>query len=136
MEGAVPRVDQRSFQASHIKLTPLRSRTARQSRVPPPLNFHFPARPPTERRDITTQHHWARSAFSQGESVLIYRRIKLQKDEAQAAHSDGKMGIKQLFQIIKEEAPEAIKEGDIKTHFGRKVAIVSYFFTAESSRCP
>lgn len=34
------------------------------------------------------------------------------------------MGIKQLFQIIKEEAPEAIKEGEIKNHFGRKVAIV------------
>lgn len=35
------------------------------------------------------------------------------------------MGIKQLFQIIKDEAPEAIKEGDIKNQFGRKVAIVS-----------
>lgn len=35
------------------------------------------------------------------------------------------MGIKQLFQIIKEEAPDAIKEGDIKNQFGRKVAIVS-----------
>lgn len=34
------------------------------------------------------------------------------------------MGIKQLFSIIKEEAPEAIKEGEIKNHFGRKVAIV------------
>ncbi len=34
------------------------------------------------------------------------------------------MGIKQLFQIIKEEAPDAIKEGEIKNHFGRKVAIV------------
>lgn len=34
------------------------------------------------------------------------------------------MGIKQLFSIIKEEAPEAIKEGEIKSHFGRKVAIV------------
>ncbi|EGX92433.1 DNA-repair protein rad2 [Cordyceps militaris CM01] len=33
------------------------------------------------------------------------------------------MGIKQLFSIIKEEAPEAIKEGEIKQHFGRKVAI-------------
>ncbi|EFQ35633.1 XPG domain-containing protein [Colletotrichum graminicola M1.001] len=33
------------------------------------------------------------------------------------------MGIKHLFQIIKEEAPDAIKEGDIKAHFGRKVAI-------------
>lgn len=36
-----------------------------------------------------------------------------------------KMGIKQLFQIIKEEAPDAIKEGEIKNQFGRKVAIVS-----------
>ena len=35
------------------------------------------------------------------------------------------MGIKQLFQIIKEEAPDAIKEGEIKNQFGRKVAIVS-----------
>ena len=35
------------------------------------------------------------------------------------------MGIKNLFQIIKDEAPDAIKEGDIKNQFGRKVAIVS-----------
>ncbi|KAK8043957.1 hypothetical protein PG994_012795 [Apiospora phragmitis] len=35
------------------------------------------------------------------------------------------MGIKQLFSIIKDEAPAAIKEGDIKNQFGRKVAIVS-----------
>ncbi|KAJ4422095.1 Elongation of fatty acids protein 2 [Gnomoniopsis sp. IMI 355080] len=35
------------------------------------------------------------------------------------------MGIKQLFSIIKEEAPAAIKEGEIKNQFGRKVAIVS-----------
>lgn len=35
------------------------------------------------------------------------------------------MGIKQLFSIIKEEAPGAIKEGEIKNQFGRKVAIVS-----------
>lgn len=34
------------------------------------------------------------------------------------------MGIKQLFQIVKEEAPDAVKEGDIKNQFGRKVAIV------------
>lgn len=33
------------------------------------------------------------------------------------------MGIKQLFSIIKDEAPDAIKEGEIKQHFGRKVAI-------------
>jgi hypothetical protein len=36
------------------------------------------------------------------------------------------MGIKQLFQIIKEEAPDAVKEGEIKNHFGRKVAIVGF----------
>ncbi len=35
------------------------------------------------------------------------------------------MGIKNLFSIIKEEAPDAIKEGEIKNQFGRKVAIVS-----------
>lgn len=35
------------------------------------------------------------------------------------------MGIKQLFSIIKDEAPDSIKEGEIKNQFGRKVAIVS-----------
>jgi hypothetical protein len=34
------------------------------------------------------------------------------------------MGIKQLFSIIKEECPDAYKEGEIKNQFGRKVAIV------------
>ncbi|KAL8840588.1 MAG: hypothetical protein Q9170_001274 [Blastenia crenularia] len=33
------------------------------------------------------------------------------------------MGIKQLAQIIHENAPDAIKAGEIKNHFGRKVAI-------------
>ena len=33
------------------------------------------------------------------------------------------MGIKQLYSVIKDEAPNAIKEGEIKNHFGRKVAI-------------
>ncbi|GIC86542.1 multifunctional nuclease RAD27 [Aspergillus udagawae] len=33
------------------------------------------------------------------------------------------MGIKHLFQVIQENAPDAIKAGDIKNHFGRKVAI-------------
>ncbi|KAF5862649.1 Elongation of fatty acids protein 2 [Aspergillus alliaceus] len=33
------------------------------------------------------------------------------------------MGIKQLYQVIAENAPDAIKAGDIKNHFGRKVAI-------------
>lgn len=39
------------------------------------------------------------------------------------------MGIKQLFSIIKDEAPEAIKEGEIKNQFGRKVAIVRFSLT-------
>ncbi len=34
------------------------------------------------------------------------------------------MGIKQLFSVIRDEAPDAIKEGEIKNQFGRKVAIV------------
>ncbi|TEY87427.1 hypothetical protein BOTCAL_0002g00350 [Botryotinia calthae] len=34
------------------------------------------------------------------------------------------MGIKQLMSIIKDEAPDAVKEGEIKNQFGRKVAIV------------
>ena len=34
------------------------------------------------------------------------------------------MGIKQLFQVIKDECPDAFKEGEIKNQFGRKVAIV------------
>ncbi|KAH6615574.1 PIN domain-like protein [Chaetomium sp. MPI-SDFR-AT-0129] len=33
------------------------------------------------------------------------------------------MGIKNLFSIIKDEAPDAIKEGEIKNQFGRKIAI-------------
>ncbi|RDW68074.1 Flap endonuclease 1 [Coleophoma cylindrospora] len=33
------------------------------------------------------------------------------------------MGIKQLFSIIRDEAPDAVKEGEIKNQFGRKVAI-------------
>ena len=31
----------------------------------------------------------------------------------------------ELAQVILEEAPDAIKTGEIKNHFGRKVAIVS-----------
>lgn len=38
------------------------------------------------------------------------------------------MGIKHLFQVIQENAPDAIKAGDIKNHFGRKVAIVCSLF--------
>ncbi|KAF2174216.1 hypothetical protein M409DRAFT_62322 [Zasmidium cellare ATCC 36951] len=33
------------------------------------------------------------------------------------------MGIKHLYQVIKENCPDAIKEGEIKAQFGRKVAI-------------
>ncbi|KAL2753203.1 hypothetical protein ACRALDRAFT_1052155 [Sodiomyces alcalophilus JCM 7366] len=33
------------------------------------------------------------------------------------------MGIKHLYQVLKDEAPDAIKEGEIKNQFGRKVAI-------------
>ncbi|EDN03397.1 flap endonuclease [Histoplasma mississippiense (nom. inval.)] len=33
------------------------------------------------------------------------------------------MGIKHLYQIIQENAPDAVKAGEIKNHFGRKVAI-------------
>ncbi|OKL63597.1 Flap endonuclease 1 [Talaromyces atroroseus] len=34
------------------------------------------------------------------------------------------MGIKHLFQVISENAPDAVKTGEIKNHFGRKVAIL------------
>lgn len=33
------------------------------------------------------------------------------------------MGIKHLYQVIAENAPDAVKSGEIKNHFGRKVAI-------------
>lgn len=36
-----------------------------------------------------------------------------------------------LYQVISENAPDAIKTGEIKNHFGRKVAIVS-----QTSRLP
>jgi len=36
------------------------------------------------------------------------------------------MGIKSLFQLINENAPDAIKTGEIKNQFGRKVAIVGF----------
>lgn len=32
--------------------------------------------------------------------------------------------IPDLYQVISENAPDAIKTGEIKNHFGRKVAIV------------
>lgn len=34
------------------------------------------------------------------------------------------MGIKHLYQLIQEHAPDAVKTGEIKNQFGRKVAIV------------
>ena len=36
------------------------------------------------------------------------------------------VGVPELFKVISEEAPDAIKAGEIKNHFGRKVAIVSH----------
>jgi flap endonuclease-1 len=35
------------------------------------------------------------------------------------------MGIKHLYQLIQEHSPAAVKTGEIKNQFGRKVAIVS-----------
>jgi flap endonuclease-1 len=46
------------------------------------------------------------------------------------------MGIKQLSQVIKEHAPDAILEGEIKNHFGRKVAIVSPQFSGLNLLAP
>ncbi|KAL9126780.1 MAG: hypothetical protein Q9217_004228 [Psora testacea] len=42
------------------------------------------------------------------------------------------MGIKQLAQIIHEHAPDAIKTGEIKNHFGRKVAIDAFLVAVRS----
>lgn len=39
-------------------------------------------------------------------------------------HTSVKMGIKHLYQLIQEHSPEAVKTGEIKNQFGRKVAIV------------
>ncbi|KAI1518020.1 Flap endonuclease [Pyrenophora tritici-repentis] len=36
------------------------------------------------------------------------------------------MGIKHLYQLIEEHTPEAVKKGEIKNQFGRKVAIDAY----------
>jgi hypothetical protein len=38
------------------------------------------------------------------------------------------MGIKHLFQLIQEHAPAAVKTGEIKNQFGRKVAIVRMLY--------
>lgn len=43
------------------------------------------------------------------------------------------MGIKNLFSIIKDEAPDAVKEGEIKNQFGRKIAIVRLIAVKHSS---
>lgn len=56
---------------------------------------------------------------------LVQRIRSVNYTRREEAPQTAKMGIKQLFSIIKEEAPEAIKEGEIKNQFGRKVAIVS-----------
>lgn len=40
----------------------------------------------------------------------------------------------ELYQVIAENAPDAIKTGDIKQHFGRKVAIVSSRFQVTFKR--
>ncbi|TAQ84805.1 hypothetical protein B7494_g6863 [Chlorociboria aeruginascens] len=43
------------------------------------------------------------------------------------------MGIKQLMSIIKEEAPDAVKEGEIKNHFGsRSMSIYSFLIAVRS----
>ncbi|THC87704.1 hypothetical protein EYZ11_012852 [Aspergillus tanneri] len=42
------------------------------------------------------------------------------------------MGIKHLFQVISENAPDAVKAGDIKNHFGRKVAIDAFLIAVRS----
>lgn len=73
--------------------------------------------------------------FSQGPLTLLLHvilsrhclrnQVFLQFYKRGDSAKTARMGIKQLFSIIKEEAPEAIKEGEIKNHFGRKVAIVS-----------
>jgi hypothetical protein len=44
------------------------------------------------------------------------------------------MGIKHLAQLIAENAPDAIKTGEIKNQFGRKVAIVSFSSLTSNSR--
>jgi flap endonuclease-1 len=36
------------------------------------------------------------------------------------------MGIKHLYQLIEEHSPDAVKKGEIKNQFGRKVAIVCW----------
>lgn len=38
-------------------------------------------------------------------------------------------GFTELYHVIADEAPDAVKTGEIKNHFGRKVAIVGIFFS-------
>lgn len=66
--------------------------------------------PPAARNTIA-------SLSEESEFSVIFQEVR--------HHKTVRMGIKQLFSIIKDEAPEAIKEGEIKNQFGRKVAIVS-----------
>jgi len=75
----------------------------------PPLNARLT--PPRQARPTTSS------------KFLIVLQIYQHQFEQQKAPAN--MGIKQLFSIIKEEAPDAFKEGEIKNQFGRKVAIVS-----------
>ncbi|KAG7009049.1 DnaJssubfamily C member 3 [Physcia stellaris] len=42
------------------------------------------------------------------------------------------MGIKQLFSIINDNAPDAVKTGEIKNQFGRKVAIDAFLIAVRS----
>lgn len=46
------------------------------------------------------------------------------KDPTEYILQSTAMGIKHLYQLIDEHTPEAVKKGEIKNQFGRKVAIV------------
>lgn len=101
--------------ANQIKVAPLEVESASERRVTFQLLVtsllavpHFPLR------------HHSSKRFSQPPPPLDSDNKIIQQYSAATT----KMGIKQLFQIIKEEAPDAIKEGEIKNQFGRKVAIV------------
>ncbi|UQC87354.1 XPG domain-containing protein [Colletotrichum lupini] len=91
--------------ASRDQLATLKCR-----RVNAMLDPSFPASPP-----VVIPHQFSTAAFA----AFFLQPLR----NGQVTTSFGEMGIKHLFQIIKEEAPDAIKEGEIKAHFGRKVAI-------------
>lgn len=55
------------------------------------------------------------------------------KSQRHVAHDDALLP--DLYQVIADNAPDAIKTGEIKNHFGRKVAIVCSFNSARSSGC-